>query len=650
MPTTAPYGSWKSPITSDLIVSNVVDLSEITVEGETIYWIEMRPEEEGRYCVVRRLPDGRIEDLLSSPWNLRTRVHEYGGGSYLIDKDTLYFINFSDQRLHRMLPGGEPEPLTPPSSPSEWKFRFADLVSDAPRNRLIAIREAHSPDEKQVINTIVAISLDGGDLEPEGRVLVSGKDFYSTPRLSPDGGQLTWLQWSHPNMPWDGCELWLAQINDGGDLENAISIAGGPAESIFQPSWSPDGSLYFVSDRTGWWNLYRWQHGEAQPIHPLEAEFGGPQWRFDASTYSFESADRLICVYQHGGQYTLAALDTRTLDFRPFELPFTDLSYVTAMPGRVLFFGGSPVKPLSLIRLDLEDGHTQELRKSTTLSIDPGYLSNPEQVEFPTRQGLTAFANYYPPHNKDFVTTQGELPPLIVLSHGGPTGSASTTFNLSKQYWTSRGFAIVDVNYGGSTGYGRAYRERLKGQFGVVDVDDCVNAASFLVHSSRADPQRLAIRGGSAGGYTTLSALTFRKIFKAGASLYGISDIETLAIYTHKFESHYLDNLIGPYPQAREVYIARSPIHFIDQLDCALILFQGAEDKIVPPDQSREMYQAVRQKGLPVAYLEFPGEGHGFLQAGHIKRALDAEYFFYSKVFGFTPADPVEPVLIENLT
>ncbi len=642
MTITAPYGSWKSPVTSDLIVSGMIGLSNISIDGDMVYWSEMRPEERGRIAVVRREPDGKMTDLLPAPWNVRTRVHEYGGGSYLVHNGVLYFSNFADQRLYRLSPGGQPEALTPAVD-----LRYADYVMDEKRNRLVCVREDHTGSE--VTNTIASIALDGAELERGGQVLVSGKDFYSTPRLSPDGRRLCWLEWNHPNMPWDGTELWLAQVTEDGSLENAKRIAGSESESIFQPTWSPDGVLYFISDRTNWWNLYRWLDGQAQALYPLEADFGEPQWVFGMTTYAFESAERLVCVHTENGASVLETLDTRTLKVQPVSLPYTDIGGVMAESGKVYFLGGSPTTPYSIAQLDLSSGQSVVLQKSTSLVVDPGYLSIPEEIAFPTENGLTAYAYYYPPRNRDYIAPDGELPPLIVSSHGGPTGATGTALRLGIQYWTSRGIGIVDVNYGGSTGYGREYRERLKGQWGIVDVDDCVNAALYLARSGKADPKRLAIHGGSAGGYTTLAALTFRKVFQVGASHYGVSDVEALAKDTHKFESRYLDGLIGPYPEARDVYIERSPIHFTDQLDCALILFQGAEDQVVPPDQSRKMYEAVRAKKLPVAYLEVPGEQHGFRQAAHIKRSLDGELYFYSKVFKFELADAVEPVEIENL-
>ena len=644
MSTIAPYGSWKSPITSDLIVARSISVGRPAIDDQNIDWTEMRPGEQGRNVIVRRDAHGQVRDILPAPWNARTRVHEYGGGASLVAAGVLYFSNFADQRLYRLEPGGQPQALTPPVD-----LRYADYVLDARRARLITVREDHTT-PGEAINTITAVDINGGGLETGGQVLALGSDFFSTPRLSPDGAQLVWLSWDHPNMPWDGTHLWLAAVNSDGSLGQPMLVAGGVNESIFQPEWSPDGVLYFISDRSGWWNLYRWRGGQVEALHPLEAEFGEPQWSFGMSTYAFAGPEQLICTYSQRGQQTLAALDTRSLAFTPIASPYTEFHSLRAGPGQVVFAAGSPTDPVAVVRLDLASGASEVLRSSSDLSIDPGYISIPQAIEFPTENGLTAHAFYYPPHNHDFAAPPGDLPPLLVESHGGPTGATSAGFSLSIQYWTSRGFGVVDVNYGGSTGYGRAYRERLKGQWGVVDVDDCVNAALYLASTQRADPNRLAIRGGSAGGYTTLCALTFRKVFKAGASHFGVSDAEALAKDTHKFESRYLDGLIGPYPADRELYVARSPIHFAHQIDSALILFQGSEDQVVPPAQSRQMFEAVRARELPVAYLEFPGEQHGFRRAENIKRSLDAELYFYGQIFRFKLADPVEPVEIENLS
>ncbi len=643
-PKIAPYGSWKSPITSDLIVSETIGLGQIALGGQDIYWVEMRPAEDGRYVIVRRTPDGRTADVTPHPFNARTRVHEYGGGAFAVadgEAVAVYFSNFADQRLYRQDPGAEPRPITP-----EVDLRYADGVIVRSRGRMICVREDHTDPGREAVNAIVGLDLEGGD---GGQVLVSGNDFYSSPRLSPDGSRLAWLTWNHPNMPWDGTELWVGELGADGSLGQTKRVAGGKDESIFQPEWSPDGVLHFVSDRTGWWNLYRWCDGHVEPLVEMEAEFGLPQWVFGMSIYAFESAGRIVCAYTQQGNWRLASLDTVMGKLDPIETPYTQIEGLRAAPGRVVFLAGSPTEPTSVVQLDLATRRFEVLRRSSEIAIDAGYLSIPQEIEFPTENGLTAHAFFCAPQNRDYVAPSGERPPLLVIIHGGPTGATSGTLNLGIQHWTSRGMAVLDVNYGGSTGYGRAYRQRLEGQWGVVDVDDCVNGARYLVKRGTVDGNRLAIRGGSAGGYTTLSVLTFRDIFKAGASYFGISDLETMARDTHKFESRYLDRLVGPYPERRDIYRERSPIHHTHRLSCPMILFQGLEDKVVPPNQAETMFEAVRAKGLPVAYLPFEGEQHGFRRAENIKRALDAELYFYSKVFGFELADPVEPVPIENL-
>jgi dipeptidyl aminopeptidase/acylaminoacyl peptidase len=635
----APYGSWKSPLTSELIVAASVGIGGLAFDGDDVYWLEARPTEGGRNVLVRLGADGNVRDVTPAPFNLRTRVHEYGGGAFLIDEGTVYFSNFVDQRLYLQERGSEPRPLTRSEG-----TRFADAVMDGRRRRLICVREDHRGGGEPV-NSIVSVDLSSG----EEKVLVEGNDFYSTPRLSPDGAHLAWLTWNHPNMPWDGTELWLAELDEAGGAVEARTVAGGLTESVFQPEWSPDGTLYFISDPTGWWNLYRLGESGVEPLIEMEAEFGRPQWSFGTSTYAFESTGRIICSYTERGRWHLASLDVASGDLRPIESPFSDVGRVRAVPGRVGVVGGSPSTPVSAAVLDLETGKWAVLKRSTELDIDQGYLSSPEPLEFPTNGGLTAHALFYPPRNKDFRAPAGEKPPLIVHSHGGPTSATSSVLNLGLQYWTSRGFAVVDVNYGGSTGYGRDYRERLKGNWGVVDVNDCVSAALHLVDRGLVDGDRIAIAGGSAGGYTTLCALAFRHEFRAGASHFGVGDLEALVKDTHKFESRYIDGLVAPYPEGRELFIERSPIHHVDHLSCPVIFFQGLDDKIVPPNQAEAMVEALRRKGVPVAYLAFEGEQHGFRKAENMRRVLDAELYFYSRVFGFDLAEPVAPVPIENL-
>ncbi len=639
-PLIADYGSWKSPITSDIIVTGAIRFdSQIAVMDSDVYWVETRPAEAGRYVIVRWSPGQAASDVTPQPYNARTRVHEYGGGAFLVDGKTVYFSNFVDQRLYKQIPGSKPVPVTP-----EGKLRFADGVVDQQRNRIICVCEDHT--NEKTVNSIVSIDLKNSD---GIKLMVSGNDFYSSPRLNPDSRYIVWLTWNHPNMPWDYTELWLGEISSDGTISNAGKITGDGQDSICQPQFAPDGSLYFISERTGWWNLYKWQDGHAEPLCQMEAEFGNPQWVFGLSNYAFSSAESIICSYIKNGRSQLAILDVNTRNLKTVSIPYTSINTVQAIPGYAILQAGSPTRPSSVISVRLDSGDIEILRKSSDINIDPGYLTIPRDIEFPTENGLTAHAYYYTPKNHDFTGPPGAKPPLLIISHGGPTSATSSTFNLSIQFWTSRGFAIADVNYGGSTGYGREYRQRLDGQWGIVDVDDCVNCARYLIQRGEVDPSRIAIRGGSAGGYTTLAALTFRDVFKAGASYYGVSDLEALEKDTHKFESHYLDRIVGPYPERRDLFLERSPINHVDRLSCPIIFFQGSEDRVVPPSQAELMVNALRKKGIPVAYLLFEGEQHGFRQAQNIKRSLDAELYFYARIFGFEQADEIEPVEIENL-
>jgi dipeptidyl aminopeptidase/acylaminoacyl peptidase len=633
-----PFGSWKSPITVDDVFARIVGIGGVQQEQGNLYWGENRPD--GRKVIVRRMPDGQIEDVTPPAYNARTRVHEYGGGDYLVVDDIVYFVNFSDQCLYRQAPGTEPQKVTKVSG-----MRYADFIMDHRRARLISVREDHTTEAAQAVNSIVAVDLNGKD----DCVLVAGNDFYSTPRLSQDGKQLAWLTWNHPNMPWDGTELWVSDVLPDGSLGSHTLVAGGAAESIFQPKWSPDGWLYFVSDRIGWWNLYRWRSGNVEPLHSMEAEFGKPQWALGMSTYGFASAGRLICAYTKNGQYYLAALDTNSKEFRILAIPYTTIPELHVKDDQVYLIAGSATDALALIQLELSTGQMNVLRRGREITLDRTYFSIGQDIEFPTDGGLTAHGFFYPPVNRDFSGPVDESPPLLVMSHGGPTGATVSVLSYSIQYWTTRGIAVLDVNYGGSAGYGRAYRERLKGQWGIVDVADCINGARYLVNQGLADGNRLAITGGSAGGFTTLCALTFHDTFKAGASYYGVSDLEALAKDTHKFESRYLDGLVGPYPERRDIYLARSPIHHIEQLACPMIILQGLEDPVVPPNQAKMMYEAILARKLPVAYLTFPGEQHGFRKAENNKRALEAELYFYAQIFKFKPFETIEAIPIDNL-
>jgi len=637
----ASYGSWKSPITSDLIVSDVISFGHIALDGEDVYWLEARPTEAGRMVIVRLSADGIIEDVNPIPFNARSQVHEYGGGSFTVHQNMVYFVNFTDQRIYRVIPGGEPETLTPKS-----KRRYADLVVDGKRNRLICVVEDHSVEGQEAENTLVSIDLDTGEII---EVLDHGNDFYGYAVLSLDGNKLAWLTWNHPNMPWDGTELWTAEFTENGKLQKREMVAGGKTESVFQPGWSPGGTLYFISDRSEWWNFYRWNGEGVQPVLEMEAEFGLPQWIFGMSTYGFMSSQTILSAYTQNGIWYLGMIDVESGKLTRIKSPYTHLSYIRVSHEHVVCLAASPTTLSGVCQYSALEDKWETLRLSADLRVEEGYISGPRSIEFPAANGLTSHGIYYPSRNDDFIAPEGEKPPLLVISHGGPTSATDSSISLNIQYWTSRGFAVLDVNYGGSTGYGRSYRTRLNGQWGVVDVEDCEKGARYLADEGLVDSERLIIRGGSAGGYTTLCALIFGDTFTAGASYYGVGDLEALTLDTHKFESRYLDSLVGPYPENRDIYDQRSPIKHVRELNCPVIFFQGLDDKVVPPDQSAEMFKAARAKELPTAYLAYKGEGHGFRKAENIKKSLDSELYFYSKVFSFDLADPVEPIKIENL-
>jgi dipeptidyl aminopeptidase/acylaminoacyl peptidase len=636
MSTHARYGSWKSPITTDTIVADSLGLGQVVLDGTDIYWSETRPLERGRNAIVRWRA-GEIAEVLPAPFSARSRAHEYGGGAFTVAAGVLYFCNDADQRVYRVAPGAAPVPIT-----ADANCRYADLVVDRARRRLIAVREdhAHSPAR----NALVAIELEHGAVH----TLIDGSDFFAAPRLAPDGRHLAWLSWRHPDMPWDGTELWLAELSAAGAPVGARRVAGSREESILQPSFAPDGALYFVSDRENWWNLFRLARGGAEEVVPLDAEVGWPPWVFGESAYAFLSAREAIVGCNRGGNWRLGLLHLGADRIDWLASPSSEIHSLVAAHGQAAFVGAAETQAPAVWRFDAKARRFETLRRSTANTPEPGYLAAPEAIEFATTHGATAYAFYYPPTNRDFSAAPEERPPLLVTSHGGPTAAASPALNLKLQYWTSRGFAVLDVNYRGSSGFGRQYRRALYGHWGIADVEDCVNGARELVARGVVDPARLAIRGSSAGGYTTLCALVFHDVFRAGAVYYGISDLEALAAETHKFEQHYTDQLVGPYPAARELYAARSPIHHVDRLSCPVIFFQGLDDKVVPPAQTYRMAQALKAKGIAVACVEFEGEAHGFRRAENIKRALEAELYFYSRIFGFTPTGAIAPVAIEN--
>jgi dipeptidyl aminopeptidase/acylaminoacyl peptidase len=641
----APFGSWKSPITAETIVANAVGLSSIVIDGTDIYWLESRPQEGGRNAIVRLKASGKVEEVTPPDYNVRSRVHEYGGGAYTVFDGHVYFSNDRDgcicsQNLN------SPNPKWVQNLTQTTNIRYADLCFDRRHQRIICVREDHEEGTLEPSNSLISISITNPlDIQ----VIASGHDFYAAPRLSADGHKLSWLSWNHPNMPWDGTNLFVADLHeDDGSLGSPKLVAGGQKESIFQPQWSGDGMLYFISDRSGWGNLYRWNGDRVEALCPLEAEFGMPQWVFGMSTYAFVDEHHLVCAYSKHGLWRLGLFNTTSKKLTRLNVPFTDVSSVKVQAKSVVCIAANPVESAAIVKIDLLTEEKTIVKRSQQLAVDPAYISQPKALSFPTANGLKAYAFYYPPTNPDYRGPSGQKPPLLVKSHGGPTAASSSQLNLRTQYWTSRGFAVIDVNYRGSTGYGRAYRQSLEGQWGVADVDDCCNAAKYLAGKGLVDSRRMAISGGSAGGYTTLCALVFRDVFKAGASYYGVSDLVALARETHKFESRYHDRLVAPYPAGAAIYQSRSPINFTHQLSCPAIFFQGLEDRVVPANQAEKMVEALKSKGVPVAYVSFPTEGHGFRQAATIQRALTGEYYFYSRVFDFEPAEAIEPIPISH--
>ncbi len=646
--TRAPYGTWRSPVSAELLAEAGISLSYLQTHGESVYWVEGRPLEQGRYVIVQRKADGTISDVTPPGYNARTMVHEYGGGAYLLDRQSLYFANFADQRLYRQDWRGDsygaPQPITP-EPPRPRSLRYADGRITPNGQQLICVRERHEADGA-VINELVILPTDGSDLP---RMIAGSYDFYAAPRISPDGQQLTWLSWNHPLLPWDGTELWVADLATDGTLQNQRQVAGSADEAICQPSWAPDGTLTFVSDRTNWWNLYQERGGDIVALAPIDAEFGRPHWTFGAAYYTFLADGRIVAIYSQEGIDHLTIITPKDGEQTPIPSAYSALHGVHTLGDQLWLIAGSPTSGATVIQLAPATGQTTAVRHGYHYDIDPAFFSKPEPFAFPTEDNLTAHAIFYAPTNPLFTASMHEKPPLIVICHGGPTGSTQAQLSLTVQFWTSRGFGVVDVNYGGSSGYGRAYRQRLHEAWGFVDVMDCINAARYLIDQGKVDGARVAIRGGSAGGYTTLRALTWQNFFAAGASHYGLAELESFVNDTHKFESRYLDYLIGPYPAEKERYADRSPVNRAAQLRTPVILFQGDEDKIVPPSQAETMIAALEQTDVPYAYLLFAGEQHGFRQAKNIIRANEAELYFYGRIFGFTPADEIEPVVIKNL-
>lgn len=634
--TVAPYGSWESPIRPEDLAASTTLGSPHLSEG-AIWWLESRPEEGGRTALVRQPHGGERADVVPGGLNVRSRVHEYGGGAYWLDGETAFVSSFADGRVYRVDPGGEPRAITPePPEPGSLRYADGRMLRDG---RIVCVHESHEGVE--VVNELVVLDAQGGAAP---RTLVAGNDFYAAPRPSPDGRRLAWLTWNHPQLPFTGCELWVGDLA-GGEVASPQRVAGGPDVSIFQPSWSDDGRLHWVSDETGWWNLYR----EGENLTPTDAEFGFPAWGFDLSRYAFVADGRIACAHTRAGVASLALLDPDTRELTEVGLPYTYYDPVLRAHGStVAFVAMGPTEPHALVTVDTASGDVTVVEQEDS-PVEKEWVSTPETISFPTDDGSEAYAVLYRPHNPRFRAPDGELPPLILNVHGGPTAQAPPVFSPGIQFWTSRGFAYANLNYGGSTGYGRAFRERLDGRWGVVDVADSVAAVRALVERGEADPDRVAITGGSAGGYTVLCALAFTDVFSAGVNLFGVVDLETFAEDTHKFEARYLDLLVGPYPQEKELYRERSPIHAADRITAPLLTLQGLDDRVVPPSQSEQLVAELRRRGVPHAYVAFEGEGHGFRRADTLLRVPLTTLAFFARVFGFEPADDVEPIRIENV-
>ncbi len=635
----SPYGSWSSSLSLDHMVEDVVRLAEPAVDGSAVYWIETRPSEKGRSVLVTCAPGQEQSDVTPADYSVRSRAHEYGGGSYLARGDRVWFVNDDDQCIYtQTLPAGSPERLT-----ATGAMRFADMELDRARNRLLTICEDHGK-EGNPENFIAGVDLDSGEIS----AVVSGADFYSNPRLSPDGSRLSWLSWNHPNLPWDTTELWLATVAPDGEISEQRCVSLGNDESVFQPQWSPDGDLFFVSDRSGWWNLFRFRDDATEVVIPEQAECGVPQWVFGMSTYAFPDSDHVVVATTRDGSWQLSRFGLATGRREALASDWTSIDGVAADDGCILILAGGGARALSVVLIDPQGAETV-LKSAIDGVLDQSTISKPQAITYATSDGDQAHGFFYPPSNPVYRGPNKEKPPLLMICHGGPTSATATTLRLDIQFWTSRGFAVFDVNYRGSTGYGRGYRQKLYGTWGLADVDDCIHGARYLARQGLVDSKRMVIRGGSAGGYTVLNALTCHDEFSAGSSFFGIGDLESMFETTHKFEACYDHWLIGPKESRKSIAEQRSPINSADRIKCPVIFFQGLDDKVVPPDQSESMVQALKDNKVPVAYLEFEGEGHGFRQSQNIRRSYEAELYFFGKVMGFEPADKLDAVEITHL-
>ncbi|GAA3596737.1 prolyl oligopeptidase family serine peptidase [Nonomuraea rosea] len=603
---------WPSPISTRDVAGSGVRPGWPTAQSGRVWWTEDRPDEGGRTTIVRLAADGTRRELLAAPWSARTRVHEYGGRPYAVTPaGEVIFANLKDQRLYILGENGEPKPLTPEGC------RYADLLVH--EGQVWCVRERHTEDGK-VTRAIVSIPLEGGEI----RVWATGCDFYASPTISPDGRHLAYVCWNHPRMPWDGTELRVTPLSGGGD---SWTVRGGAAESVLAPAWKDDAHLYLVSDRSGWWNLYEvgLRGDGARAVHPAEEEFALPPWRLGGRPYAVLGDGRLAVL--HGrGDLRLGVLDPASGTLTDLDLPYAGWDGALTVEGMsVSGIAYAAAVPRSVVIVDAATGGHRSLKRDIEHLPDPAYLPLPQAVHIPGRDEVHAFL--YPPYGP---ATEG-TPPYVIFVHGGPTAHADTALDLEKAFLTSRGIGVLDVNYGGSTGYGRAYRERLKGQWGLVDVADTVAAAEWLAAEGLADPARIAVRGGSAGGWTVMAACCRSGVFAGGVSYYGVSALAPLVAHTHDFESRYVEWLVGP--EDPQVYATREPLALVDGVTCPMLLLQGLDDPVVPPEQSTAFADALSERGVPCTYLSFEGESHGFRRTETRAAALAAELAFYQQLF-----------------
>jgi len=612
----APYGTWKSPITAEEAAEGAVKILNVIVDGDDVYWNEVRPKNEGRYTIVKN-----GEDVTPPDFSARSAVHEYGGGAFTVKEDTVVTSNFRDKKLYIKEPGKDLRPLT-----TGKDTRFGDL--HITQHGIVAVGETHKPDQEPE-NFLALIDIQTGTFKK----IASGYDFYTSPAISPDGKKIAYICWKHPNMPWTDTELWIANIDEMGNLINSVQVAGQDPETIFQPGWDKDGTLYFVTDRDEWWNLHRYVDGKIENMCKMEAEMGWPLWQLQRSKWTFLGEKLLFACVEKGFMH-LGILDPATGKCEKIESPGVTYLQLRSGNGFVVFIEGFDNQSSRIVKMDNKTLARTVIKEPEGKTFNEGYISTPQHITYKSAGGREAYGYFYPPKNKDYKGKEGELPPLIVMIHGGPTSKTLPTFALQKQFWTSQGFAILDVDYGGSTGYGRTYRMALNGNWGIVDVEDCIFGAKHLAEQGLVDKDKLLIRGGSAGGYTTLAALTYEDTFKGGADYYGIADLEALAHDTHKFESHYNDTLLGPFNEKAHIWKERSPINHMDKFNSPLIIFQGTEDKIVPPNQSKMIYEALKKKGIKTELYLYEKEQHGFRKKKNIINSLNKEADFYREIMG----------------